>query len=202
MRKVLMALIAAVALLAAAQMARAADLDIKDMHRGHWAYDSVQMLVQKGYLALYDDGTFRGNLPLSREVFATALAKLIDQINNGEIGMGSMDMGEIKKLSDAFKDEISNYETRVKALEKKISELNDTISVDQKDLTKAMVEYREGFEAVQDDNKKMRAEIGVLTEQVKDLNAGLAKETKARKSSQTIMFIGIIAAIAVGASSN
>ena len=200
MRKILVVLGMVVGLSLAARSAMGAE--IKDVKQTDWAYNSIQYLVDKGYLALYEDNTFRGDNSVSRTVLAAALMKLIDQIKSGEIKAGASDIAEIKKLSDSFKSEISDFENRMKALEQRLGDTESKNVVTQQDLTKAMVEYRDGFDELSAADKQMRQDIGILTDEVKSLGGELEKERKDRKRSQTTMWIGIAVAAIVGAASN
>ncbi len=49
----------------------------KDLPKGHWAYDAVVYLLEKGYLVGYPDGTFRGDQPLTRYELALVLYRLL-----------------------------------------------------------------------------------------------------------------------------
>ncbi len=196
------AIVVAVLLAAFSASVASADAEIKDMKQSDWAYSSVKKLVDKGYLALYDTGEFRGGQALSRVVFAAALAKLIDQIERGEIGVGGGDLAEIKKLSDIFKNEISDYDNRMKALDQRVADNEKAKVVLQNDLSKAIVEFRERTDALAAENKKMRDDIGRLNQDVAALNRDLDKERSDRKKAQTTLWIGVAAAAVLGAASN
>lgn len=199
--KRIVGLLAMVAVLFAGSM-QAQAVEIKDMSPSHWAYDSVQYLLDNGYLALYDDGTFREDLPVSRVVFAAAMAKLIDQIQSGEITTGGADAKEIQRLSTQFKNEISDYETRMEALDSKLKDLEDSRAITEKDLSSMMVKFNERFDDVEATNRKLSDQLDIVNQDLKGLNAAIEKERKDRKSAQTMMWIGIVAAVAVGVASD
>lgn len=182
---------------AAAMSARAA-VEIKDMPPSHWAYKSVKKLVEKGYLAIYDDGTFRGDQPVSRVVFAAALGKLIDQIVNGELALGGGDLDTIKRLGEEFRNEIADYDSRMKALDKRVSDIESAQVVIQTDISKATVEFRDRTDKLTAENKQMRQDINIITQDLNDTNAKLNKEIKDRKKAQTTLWIGIVVALAAG----
>jgi peptidoglycan hydrolase CwlO-like protein len=181
--------------------ARAA-VEIKDLPPSNWAYKSVKMLVEKGYLAIYDDGSFRGDQPVSRVVFATALGKLIDQIANGELALGGGDMDTVKKLGEEFRNEIADYDSRMKALEKRVSDIESAQVVIQTDISKATVEFRDKTDKLAAENKQMRQDINILTKDLDDTNAKLRKETSDRKKAQSTLWIGIVIALAAGLAGN
>jgi hypothetical protein len=184
-----------IALLAVFAVSARAEVQIKDLKPSDWAYKSVRMLVDKGYLAVYDDGTFRGDQPVSRIVFASAIGKLIDQIANGELSVGGADLAVIKKLGDEFKNEMSDYDSRMKALEKRVSDVESGQVVIQTDLSKATVEFREKTDKLEEENARMRQDM-------QNLNTKLGKEVSDRKKAVSTMWIGIIVAIGVALASN
>lgn len=200
MKKVLFMALAA--LVFGMSQSASAKVEIKDMSPGHWAYDAVQNMITRGYMALYEDKSFRGNLPVSREVFAAALSKLIDQVESGEVGVGGGDVGEVRALLNEFKEEISDYESRAQVVGDKIGQIEKNRLITDKSLTETVVETREGFEIAADERGKLGRELSILNDELKSLNADLDKERKSRRTTQTIMWVGIIAAVAVGASSN
>lgn len=189
-------------LLAAVALPARAEVKISDMSRDHWAYDSIQMLVDRGYIAIYETGEFRPDQPVSRAVFAAALARLIDQIENGELKLGATDMKEIKKLSEEFSSEMSDYDTRVAALEKRLSDVESGKVVIQTDISKSTVEFRDKYEELKADNERLRQELAMLQDQLEVLSAGLAKETSQRKKSTSTLWIGVLVAGAAGLASN
>lgn len=195
-------LVALVAVMIGFAQNASAKVEIKDMSPGHWAYDAVQNMITRGYMALYEDKSFRGNLPVSREVFAAALSKLIDQIEGGEMGVGGGDVGEVRALLNEFKEEISDYESRAKVVGDRIGEIEKNRMITDKSLTETVVETRDGFDKASEERAKLGRELSIMNDELKSLNAELDKERKSRKSSQTVMWIGILAAVAVGAASN
>ncbi|MEW6201035.1 MAG: S-layer homology domain-containing protein [bacterium] len=177
-------------------------VEIQDIQPDHWAYDYIQKLVKKGYLALYSDGSFKGDQPVSRVVFAAALGKLIDQIESGELRLAATDLKEIKKLSDEFKAEIADYDTKVASLEKRLSDIESGKVVIQQDISKATLEFREGI----DENTKqigaLQQDIEILTDQVGTLSENLKRSEQSRKRAQNSLWIGVAVAVIVGLASD
>jgi hypothetical protein len=54
---------------------------MRDVPPGHWAYQSIEQLVQLGILEGYPDGTFRPNRTLTRAEFAQAIARAYRNID-------------------------------------------------------------------------------------------------------------------------
>lgn len=73
-----------------------------DVPKGHWAYDFVKDLSDKGYLVGYPDGTFKGDKAMTRYEFATALYRALQ---NGAV----MDANMVKAIKE-FKPELKDVE--------------------------------------------------------------------------------------------
>lgn len=56
----------------------AGEKTFKDVTTKHWAYQSVQTMIQNGIISGYTDGTFRPKGKLTREQFATMLTLALD----------------------------------------------------------------------------------------------------------------------------
>lgn len=78
------------------------DVMFQDVPKGHWAYDFVKDLSDKGYLVGYPDGTFKGDKPMTRYEFATAVYRALQ---NGAL----MDANMVKAVKE-FKPELKDVE--------------------------------------------------------------------------------------------
>ena len=78
------------------------DVVFPDVPKGHWAYDFVKELSDKGYLVGYPDGTFKGDKAMTRYEFATALYRALQ---NGAV----MDANMVKAIKE-FKPELKDVE--------------------------------------------------------------------------------------------
>jgi hypothetical protein len=54
---------------------------MRDVPPGHWAYQSIEQLVQLGIIEGYPDGTFRPNRTMTRAEFAQAIARAYRNID-------------------------------------------------------------------------------------------------------------------------
>lgn len=80
--------------------------EIEDISEDHWAYDSVQKLINRGYLTLYEDDTFKGENKVSRYELATILARMLDDLQTSDVQITEDDTDDIRKLSLEFRDEL------------------------------------------------------------------------------------------------
>lgn len=98
---------------------------IKDVDSSHWAYKSVRLLIDKGYMSLYEDSTFRGDKTVSRYQLAEIIAKILEKIGEGSTQVDPLDVTNIRQLSVEFRKELveiaqnqNMFATRVTQVEK------------------------------------------------------------------------------------
>lgn len=112
MNKKLVSVMTTALVVGAASTTFAASNPFSDVPAGHWAYDAVNELVEKGVLNGYGDGTFRGERNITRYEMAKAVAKAMAQNPTGE------DKVLVDKLRAEFADELNNLGVRVSELER------------------------------------------------------------------------------------
>lgn len=111
MKKTLVSALTAGILAGAAGTAFAAANPFSDVPAGHWAYEAVDQLAQKGVIEGYGDGTYRGGEAITRYEMAQMVAKAMAKGNNSQV---------LDKLAAEFADELNSLGVRVAALEKKV----------------------------------------------------------------------------------
>lgn len=128
MRIVLQGLLGAVAAMMLAGAAAASTFS--DLPTDHWAYDAIDYLQQAGLVEGYPDGTFQGDRPFTRYEMAMVIARVFTKIQDWQAmyNGGTMpglpadtDMSEVysrlDRLSEEFRDELSDLGARVTAVE-------------------------------------------------------------------------------------
>lgn len=99
-------------------------VEIKDVSEDHWAYESVKALIEKGYLSLYEDGTFRGKEKVSRYELADLVSRLIKNFSEGDIEASEKDIEILRELSVEFRDELVDLASDQEKLSQQIDKLN------------------------------------------------------------------------------
>ena len=89
-----------------------------DVPENHWASDAVAALAAKGLVEGYPDGTFKGNIALTRYEAAALLNACLDRVT--EI------TEELKRLMKEFEKELVVLKARVDGLEAQTAELAAT----------------------------------------------------------------------------
>ena len=124
MKKSLIALTTALSFgLAAAQTAAPVSAPqvpaLTDVPAGHWAKDAIDRLVSRGVILGYPDGTFRGTQNLTRYEAAIIIARLLDQMRDGETpaGMTAEDMTALQNAIQELAADLAALGVRVSDLE-------------------------------------------------------------------------------------
>ena len=116
------------------------DVVFPDVPKGHWAYDYVKELSDKGYLVGYPDGTFKGDKAMTRYEFATALYRALQ---NGAV----MDANMVKAIKE-FKPELKDVEDAQRFVIKHESGSdNEILKVDRVNVNTKYVDgmYRDAY---------------------------------------------------------
>lgn len=102
---------------------------MRDVPPGHWAYQSIEQLVQMGIIEGYPDGTFRPNRTMTRAEFAQAIAR-------------------------AYR----NIDERLRALDRRISEIRPSEGqpADTSDLQRQIQELRNQIQELQKLNEAIQ----------------------------------------------
>ena len=79
--------------------------NLSDVPSDHWAYHAVVTLVNKGYLAVYEDGTFQGSRPVDRYTLAVTLARILMILRPGEFRF-TEDLTLIRELTTELTEEL------------------------------------------------------------------------------------------------
>jgi predicted porin len=91
---------------------------MRDVPPGHWAYQSIEQLVQLGIIDGYPDGTFRPNRTMTRAEFAQAIARAYRNIDER---LRALD----RRISEIRPQDDQRVDTS--ALERQINELRAQI---------------------------------------------------------------------------
>lgn len=96
----------------------------KDVPPSHWAYQGVRQLLDKGYLALYQDQTFRGDQPVDRYTLAAVVARILEEVAAGTAATNPEDFKMLQDLSNAYRDELVKVLNENNSLTRRLEELS------------------------------------------------------------------------------
>ncbi|HOP73483.1 MAG TPA: S-layer homology domain-containing protein [Bacillota bacterium] len=126
-----------------------------DVPPNHWAYQAVKQLVDKGYLALYQDQTFRGDQPVDRYTLATVVAKILKEGAAGSTAASREDVKLLRSLTNEFREELVKVLTENSSLSKQLDELTRQDQIFKEDITK----LNAGLQNVTQEQMELEKEI-------------------------------------------
>lgn len=88
-----------------------------DVPAKHWAYDSVNKLVQAGIVDGYGDGTFRGDKTMTRYEMATIVAKAMNKSLNAD------QKATVDRLSKEFGTELTTMGIKVDSMQNQVDNM-------------------------------------------------------------------------------
>ncbi|MGM0370332.1 MAG: S-layer homology domain-containing protein [Bacillota bacterium] len=132
-KKIVSLLLVLLLLLTNISMVMASD-NIEDVPNDHWAYESVAKLVDQGYMSLYDGNKFEGENKVSRYELAEVIAKMLANVNQGQVDPESDDLLSLKNLATEFRSELVEVVNQNEKLEQKLNDLDDDQEVNQEDI--------------------------------------------------------------------
>lgn len=146
-----------------------ADSNPTDVAPSHWAYKAVKVLIDKGYLQLYQDQTFQGDKPVDRYTMAIIVAKILNEIASGQVGTNKDDMTLIKSLTNEFRDEFVGVNSKNNIYMQKLDNLLKEQTVIKEDATRLTDEQLQlqtevkqmiaDIQSIRDENTKLRADV-------------------------------------------
>ncbi len=90
---------------------------ITDVPAGHWARDAVTLLIQKGLILGFPDGTFRGTAPITRYEAAQIFSRLFTSgalnLPGGQAALSSADLDTLAKGVKEVADGLMTTNARV-----------------------------------------------------------------------------------------
>lgn len=103
---------------------------ITDIPAQHWARDAVALLIQRGVITGYPDGTFQGNSALTRYELAVILTRVIDSgvlFNSPNLSAGDMDV--VQRGVGSVADEIRIVREQMALLSSTVMNHDDALKV-------------------------------------------------------------------------
>jgi chromosome segregation ATPase len=117
-----------------------AEVPVKDIPADHPAYKAVQGLIEKGYLGLYQDGTFQGGHAVDRYTLATVIGKVLTDIQNGRLVLPAEEMKTLRQLATEFRAELVELAGRVNAQGQAQEKLSADVTILREDGTRMLGE--------------------------------------------------------------
>ncbi|MHA2609721.1 MAG: S-layer homology domain-containing protein [bacterium JZ-2024 1] len=177
----------------------------KDVPPGHWAYEAVKRLVEKGWLGLYEDQTFRGDKPVDRFTLASIVGQILKELEKREpTGLTKKDLEDLKALAEEFKDEIIDFKERMATIERKLQTLEEQEGITSKEVTALVEQTGETLDKLQEGMKALRihteTSMNELNARLEELQKALEKAKRDEKRSRTLLWAVVLITLGVAVS--
>ncbi len=143
-----------------------------DVPTSHWAYQAVKLMVDKGYLQLYQDQSFQGDKPVDRYTLAVVISKILNEIATGRVGSTQEDVELLRKLTNEYWSELVEMNIKGNQSNKKMESLSKQDQILKEDLTQTMIMAQKLTAEqilLQKEVQQMLSEIQTLSTRVKQL---------------------------------
>ena len=102
---------------------------LSDLAEDHWLRDTVSVLVARGLLEGYPDGTFKGDRSATRWEMALLVSRLLARMeNSGQVYAGRTDKEDLRRLALALQDELDALGARTDKLYDDAEKLDERIA--------------------------------------------------------------------------
>ncbi|MBO8140990.1 MAG: S-layer homology domain-containing protein [Firmicutes bacterium] len=154
---------------------------LADVPPDHWAYEAVRELVDRGYLDIADDGTFRGEEPVDRFTVAAVVGRLLEDIEAGRIQIREgADAELIRQLEQEFRAELVAWHAERDELQSSYAQTQRAVAVVDEQLNRVLrdLELLESeLNSLRDAEAAARAELTAVLEA---MDAQFAQELATR----------------------
>ncbi|WP_425147601.1 S-layer homology domain-containing protein [Deinococcus sp.] len=140
-----------------------------DVPAGHWAKDAVDLIVQKGLIQGFPDGTFRGNENLTRYQAALIFYRLLQ---SGTLSSGSVTPADTTTIANGMQE----VSTELASISSRVTDL-ETLTAEQQTRIAALETQIAGLNAspagsATPDTTAITARLDALDTSVKNIPAG------------------------------
>lgn len=143
-----------------------------DVPTSHWAYQAVKLMIDKGYLQLYQDQSFQGDKPVDRYTLAVVIFKILNEIAAGRVGSTQEDVELLRKLTNEYWSELVEMNIKGNQSSKRMESLSKQDQIFKEDLTQTMIMAQKLTTEqilLQKEVQQMLTDIQTLSTKVKQL---------------------------------
>ncbi len=90
--------------------------NISDISKSDGAYKAIQSSIDKGHLSLFKGDIFNPSQAVTRKEFAIVIDTLIKDSQKKTLSLSTVELQELKHLSDSFKTTFTGMNTQLKTL--------------------------------------------------------------------------------------
>lgn len=99
--------------------------NVTDVPKDHWAYHAVNSAVTRGYLTVFEDGTFQGTRAVDRYALANVINRLLEDIEVSRVKGTSGDLAEISEFRIRFEEDLATWYASQQGLRDEVKMIDD-----------------------------------------------------------------------------
>ena len=164
-----------------ASAAIAAPAVVTDVPKDHWAYEAVTLLVNKGYMGVYESGQFRGDDNVSRYLLAFVAARLLRDVESGRTTLTDDDMRVVRELSVNLREQLAVVTGRLSQLEKAAADAASDAAIAREDVARGAA----GTKVLQ---AELAAKTAAIEGQIKQIKDDAAARASAGDQKLTMLY--------------
>ncbi|HHY10294.1 MAG TPA: hypothetical protein GX528_06990, partial [Firmicutes bacterium] len=155
---------------------------VTDITPDHWAYRAVVTLVNRGYLQVYEDGTFQGDRAVNRFTLAVALAQILEEIEAGKVKGTTEDLDLIKQLYHEFEAELALWYQARESLDEDVAFVRQSMAAVEERVRlvgASQIELGARMEEALEAISQLESHVGVQKEDLVDYKVEIEAITQA-----------------------
>lgn len=138
---------------------------VTDVPVDHWAYHAVNNAVSKGYLTVFEDGTFQGSRAVDRYALANVIARLVEDIEVARVKGTSGDLTLVRELSLKFESDLATWYADQQSLRDELELTNQSAKAADERLSRvvsAQVSLEDRVEEIRESIAALQANLGIV----------------------------------------
>ena len=143
--------------------------NVTDVPADHWAYHAVNAAVTRGYLTVFEDGTFQGTRAVDRYALANVINRLLEDIEVSRVRGTSGDLVEVSELRLRFEEDLATWYADQQTLRDDVKRVTDNAVISEERVSRvvsAQVDLEDRLSALQN-------ELVMLQNSVTEVQAGV-----------------------------
>ena len=140
-----------------------AQTTISDVPVDHWAYHAVNTVVSKGYLTIFEDGTFQGTRAVDRYSLASVIARLLEDIEVTRVRGTTGDLTAIGDLRTRFEEDLATWYADQQGLRDSVKRVEENALVAEERVSRVVAAQVALQEELDNLRKEIQAQQAALT---------------------------------------
>ncbi len=143
--------------------------NVTDVPTDHWAYHAVNNAVTRGYLTVFEDGTFQGSRAVDRYALANVINRLLEDIEVSRVRGTSGDLLEASELRLRFEEDLATWYADQQSLRDEVKRVDENAIIAEERLSR-VVAAQVGLE---DQVVGLQDNMAILQSNLAEVQAGI-----------------------------